>query len=277
MKAWQATSDRAPCGSRRTSAMARRGSIGLASWLPHICVLGIGCAAQNTASALVERHASVGGESVMAEHEPLVLPQKEHASASRHQALDLPLGALSVGAQPAEIVVPAGAEDEDVDLVVGDAGATALMEIADCPAAGAVEGGKVVEAVDCDSQVHVSALVQDFDPEPPEGLEAGQLVLERLGDRAEQGHRAHLSEGREGGRHGIRSAPKHRLTRELVTVLLGDLATGGAMGHDGDPLKAAAGRDAKSGVAYCNSEPSNYPQATDQKTPGFHSEGSKSV
>src|SRR5262249_45642088 len=58
-----------------------------------ICVLGNGCAAQNTAPALVERHASVGGESVMPEHEPLVLPQKEHASASRHQALDLSLGA----------------------------------------------------------------------------------------------------------------------------------------------------------------------------------------
>jgi hypothetical protein len=47
-----------------------------------------------------------------------------------------------------------------------------------------------------------------------------------------------------------------------VTVLLGNLAPGGAMGHDGDPLKAAAGRDAISGVAYCNSEPSNSPQAT---------------
>jgi hypothetical protein len=98
----------------------------------------------------------------MPEHEPFVLPQKEHASASRHQALDLPLGALSVGAQPAEIVVPAGAEDEDVDLVMGDAGPTALMEVADCPAAGAVEGGKVVEAIDCDSQVDVSALVAGF-------------------------------------------------------------------------------------------------------------------
>src|SRR5262245_36831059 len=111
----------------------------------------------------------------MAEHEPLVLPLKEHASASRHQALDLPLGALYVGAQPAEIVVPAGAEHEDVDLVVGDAGPTALMKVSDGPAAGAVEGGKVVEAVDCDSQVDVSALVQNFDPEPPEGLKAGQL------------------------------------------------------------------------------------------------------
>src|SRR5215470_6588917 len=98
----------------------------------------------------------------MPEHEPLVLPQKEHASASRHQALHLPFGALSVGAQPAEIVVPAGAEDEDVDLVVGDAGPAALMEGADGPAPGAVEGRKVVEAVDSHSQVDVSELVQDF-------------------------------------------------------------------------------------------------------------------
>ena len=180
----------------------------------------------------------------MPEHEPRVLPQKEHASASRYQALDLPLGALSVGAQPTEIVVPAGTEHEDVDLVVGDARSTALMKIGDSPAAGAVEGGKVVKAVDRDSQVDISALVQNFDPEPPEGLEAGQLVLERLGDRAEQGHRAHLGEGREGGRHGIRRAPKRRLPHELVMVLLGDLAPGGATGHDGDPLKATAGRDA---------------------------------
>ena len=92
----------------------------------------------------------------MPEHEPLVLPQKEHASASRYQALDLPLGALSVGAQPTEIVVPAGTEHEDVDLVVGDARSTALMKIGDSPAAGAVEGGKVVKAVDCDSQVDIS-------------------------------------------------------------------------------------------------------------------------
>jgi hypothetical protein len=135
--------------------------------------LGIACAAQNTVPALVERHASIGGERVTAEHEPLVLPQKEHASASRHQALDLPLGALSVRTQPAEIVVPAGAEHEDVDLVVGDAGPTALMKVGDGPAAGAVEGGKVVKAVDCDSQVDVSALVQNFDPEPPEGPKRG--------------------------------------------------------------------------------------------------------
>src|SRR5689334_18973589 len=39
------------------------------------------------------------------------------------------------------------------------------------------EGGKVVEAVARYSQVDISARVQDFDPEAPEGLAAAQLVL----------------------------------------------------------------------------------------------------
>jgi hypothetical protein len=44
---------------------------------------------------------------------------------------------LRVGAEPAEIVIPSFAEQENVDLMVGDADTSLLEEIDDGPTAGA--------------------------------------------------------------------------------------------------------------------------------------------
>ena len=213
----------------------------------HDCVThalpGIGDVAQNTAPALVERHRSVGGASCLSTNPSCRLRK---STAPPHPctrgSTNLPSwGISSGGAQPTETVVPAGTEHEDVDLVVGDDGSTALMKIGDSPAAGAVEGGKVVKAVDCDSQVDISALADNFDPEPPEGLEAGQLALQRLGDLQPTGSRHWRAPRRRPRR---RPPPRHPPRAEAPPAawswwmaLLGDLAPGGVMGHYGDPSR----------------------------------------
>jgi hypothetical protein len=76
-----------------------------------------------------------------------MLFQKWFASTSRRKAFFLSLRALPEGAEPAEIVVPALAEQENIDLMVSDADAALLVEIVDRPAAGAIESRQIVQPV----------------------------------------------------------------------------------------------------------------------------------
>ncbi len=114
-----------------------------------------------------------------------MLFQKRLASTSWREALNLPLGTFAVGAEPAEIVVPSFAKQENIDLMVGDADTGLLKEIDDGPTAGAIESSEMVEAIDRYGEVDVATLVEDFDPVTLEGLEAGDLTSQRPGQRAE--------------------------------------------------------------------------------------------
>jgi hypothetical protein len=88
-----------------------------------------------------------------------MLFQKQLASASRCEAFDLSLRTLRKGAKPAEIIIPAFAEQENIDLVVGDADAASLKEIDDGPIADVIESRQIVEAIDRYREVDVSTLV----------------------------------------------------------------------------------------------------------------------
>ncbi len=88
-----------------------------------------------------------------------MLFQKRLASASRRKAFDLSLRTLRKGAEPAEIIIPVFAEQENVDLVMGDADTALFEEIDHGPTAGAIESRQMVEAIDRYSEVAVSALV----------------------------------------------------------------------------------------------------------------------
>jgi hypothetical protein len=114
-----------------------------------------------------------------------MLFQKRLASTSWREALDLSLGTFPVGAEPAEIVVPSFAKQENIDLMVGDADTGLLKEIDDGPTAGAIESSQMGEAIDRYSEVDIATLVEDFDPMTLEGLEAGNLTRQRPDQRAE--------------------------------------------------------------------------------------------
>jgi hypothetical protein len=77
-----------------------------------------------------------------------MLFQKQFASAPWREALDLSLRTLPEGAESAEIIIPSLAEQEDVNLMVGDSDTSLLKEIVDRSAAGAIEGSQTVEAID---------------------------------------------------------------------------------------------------------------------------------
>ena len=105
-----------------------------------------------------------------------MLFQKRFAAASRREAFDLSLGTLPESAEPAEIVIPSLAEQENVDLMVGDPDAGPLEHIGDRPAAGAIENGQIVEAIDRDGEIDISALVQNLNAVAPEGLGTDTLT-----------------------------------------------------------------------------------------------------
>ncbi len=149
------------------------------------CRIAIGGMTQESTSTFIQRHRPVGGERVGLEYETLNLFQKQLASASWREAIDLSLGTLRVGAQSAEMVIPPCSEEENVGLVVGDADSTLAIEFGDGPTAGAIESGKIVEAIDPYCEVDVSTLVENLDPKTSEGLEAGNLAYERPRHRAE--------------------------------------------------------------------------------------------
>lgn len=102
-----------------------------------------------------------------------MLFQKRLAPAPRCQALNLSLRTLRVGAEPAEIVAPDIPEQENIDLVVGNADAAVLEQVGDGTTARAIERAEIIEAIDRDGEVDVLALVEDFDPVMPERREAG--------------------------------------------------------------------------------------------------------
>ena len=108
-----------------------------------------------------------------------MLLQKRFAAASRREAFDLSLGTLPESAEPTEIVIPSLAEQENVDLVMGDADTTPLEHIGDRPAAGTIERSQIVEAIDRDGEVDVSALVENLDAVAPEGLETRDFTHQR--------------------------------------------------------------------------------------------------
>jgi hypothetical protein len=110
-----------------------------------------------------------------------MLFQKRLASTSWREALDLSLGTFPVGAEPAEIVVPSFAKQENIDLMVGDADTGLLQEIDNGAAAGAIESSQMVEAIDRYGEIDVATLVQDFDPVTLEGLEARDLTSRASG------------------------------------------------------------------------------------------------
>lgn len=195
------------------------------------CRIEVGGATQESAPTFIQRHGPVAGERVAFEHEGLMLFQKQLASASWREALDLSLGTLRVGAQSAEIDIPCFPEEENVGLVVGDADSTLPIEIDDGPAAGAIESSKIVETIDPYCEVDVSTLVENLDPKTPEGLEAGNLAHERPGHRAEQRDRTHLWDLCEICRYRVRSPPERCLAREHVAILFRDFLACGASGH----------------------------------------------
>lgn len=123
------------------------------------CRLEVGGPAQKPAAAFIQQDRSIGGERAGFEHKSFVLFQKRLASASRRKAFDLSLRTLRKGAEPAEIIIPVFAEQENVDLVMGDADTALFEEIDHGPTAGAIESRQMVEAIDRYSEVAVSALV----------------------------------------------------------------------------------------------------------------------
>lgn len=108
------------------------------------------------------------------------------------KALGLALGAGPGVAEAAEAAVGAGLDQEDVDLVAGDASAVQGQ------VPGAAELAQPVQRVDPDGQVEVPAFAPDRDPRAPERMEARDLLPERAGDRPDDGDRLHFLEGREG-------------------------------------------------------------------------------
>jgi hypothetical protein len=92
-----------------------------------------------------------------------MLFQKWFAAASRREAFDLSLGTLPESAEPAEIVIPSLAEQENLDLMMGNTDTGPLEHIGDRPAAGTIESGQIVEAIDRNGEVDAVA---------PEELEA---------------------------------------------------------------------------------------------------------
>ncbi|WP_154071348.1 hypothetical protein [Bradyrhizobium lablabi] len=160
-----------------------------------------------------------------------MLFQKQLASASRRKAFDLSLRTLRKGAEPAEVIGPALAEQENVDLVVSDADAALLMEIDHGPAAGPIKSRQIVEAIDRYGEVDVSTLVEDFDPVTSEGLKAWNFTNQRLGQRAEQRDRAYLRDLCQICRYCVCGAPESDLPRDHEAILFRDLSAGGLAGH----------------------------------------------
>ena len=191
----------------------------------------IGGAAQKSAPAFIQNRGPVGGKRAGLKHEVFVLLQKRRAPASRREALDLAFWTLREGAEPAEIVIPSFAEQEDVDLVVGDADTSLLQEIDNGAIASAVESGQIVEAIDRNRKVDVSTLVKNFDSMTPEGLEAGNFAHQRPGQRAEQRHRAHLFYLCKIRCYRVGDATERGLPREHEAVLFRDLSARGLAGH----------------------------------------------
>jgi hypothetical protein len=191
----------------------------------------IGGATQKSAPAFIQNRGPVGGKRAGLELEAFVLLQKRLAPASRREALDLAFGTLREAAEPAKIVIPSFAEQEDVDLMVGDADTSALKEIDDGAIASAVESGQIVEAINRNRKVDVSTLVENFDSMTPEGLEAGDFAHQRPGQRAEQRHRAHLFYLCKIRRYRVGGATERGLPREHEAVLFRDLSARGLAGH----------------------------------------------
>jgi hypothetical protein len=160
-----------------------------------------------------------------------VLFQKQLASASRRKAFDLSLRTLRKGAEPAEIIGPIFAEQENVDLVVSDADAALLEEIDNSPTAGAIESGQIVEAIDCYREVDVSTLMEDLDTVTLEGLETWNFTYQRPGQRAEQRDRAYLRDLCQICRYRVCGAPQSELPRDHEAILFRDLSASGLAGH----------------------------------------------
>ena len=70
---------------------------------------------------LEQPHGATLGQALRSPPEPLVLTQQRHLSAPRDPAFRLPLGTGVEIAQPSEVAVGAGLENEHVDLVRRDA------------------------------------------------------------------------------------------------------------------------------------------------------------
>jgi hypothetical protein len=145
---------------------------------------------------------------------------------------------LPEGAESAEIVIPSLAEQEDVNLMMGDADTRLLKQVVDRPTAGAIEGSQIVVPINCDREVDVSAFVENFNPVTPEGLEAGNLAHQRSGQRTEQRDRAYLFHLCQIGRYRIRCAAELRLPYAHQAILFRYLLARGFAGH----CSAAASR-----------------------------------
>lgn len=187
----------------------------------------------NGSGAHIQAHHAVFGEGVGVKHEILVLFQQRGLAAARDEAFTPPLGAGPEAAQPAEIAVGAGLDQEDVHLVMGDADGMVGEQLRKRSVARPIQGGEIVGVVHPDRQIHVLAVVQHLPTAPRD------LGFEGLGHRAEQGYGRDLRHMAESGRHGLGRAPKILMRQPREMVFLGNPLDKRSPPHAGLSLSGA--------------------------------------
>src|SRR3546814_1860830 len=90
-----------------------------------------------------------------------MLTQEGRRATARHQAFPLPLGAAIEAAEPSQIAVAAGLQNESVDLVRGDAAFTLLLEIAQGPVLRPPQGVESFKIGQPEREIDVLAFMPD--------------------------------------------------------------------------------------------------------------------
>jgi hypothetical protein len=158
-------------------------------------------------------------ERIRMEREALVLLQERRCPATWHEAFDFLFGTGREPAQPPEIAVIAVGKEKHIDLMVRDADLRPRMELRDGLISRPPQLAEPVHAGKPDCEVHILAFVQDFDAEPPVGLETRNLAKKRARDRAEQRNLLNFGETRELSGDRACGSAEIALSFELILVL----------------------------------------------------------
>ena len=107
----------------------------------------------------------------------LVPPQEFDGPAARCPAFRLTPGAGVVIAEPSEVTVRSGFQNEDVDMVGSNAVAVFVDQRAQGSSTDAAKFVQIARVRKPERQIHVRALVPEFDPGAAVRREAGHLAL----------------------------------------------------------------------------------------------------
>jgi hypothetical protein len=142
-------------------------------------------------------------------------------AAAGNQAVEFSFRTLTELAEPAQIIVGAGFDQKNVQLVISNADPCSFLKrLAQGKRSGAAQFAEAFLGVEPECQIEIAAFMLDLNPCAPEFAEARHLFPKRLRDGADNGDRRHLAKTRPGIGDDIRRRAELPLAFQHVAILL---------------------------------------------------------